>query len=208
MRSAGLSGIVLFLFALGIRADAQQLRGEIAVTAERQGVSLNIDANYYNSRLKLFALARVFVDETKTIDEPGKESANPFELEAAVGRLFRKGTLIVGPLAGLDSKKRVLAGANVVTKLRRHTVAYLGYAGLATDSEHPDGMRHRLMFDLRKDEKLFLRLDWKREGSRHEHCRLGVEFHTRVDKLNLPVYIEPFWNFAGSQVGVRLGTRL
>jgi hypothetical protein len=37
---------------------------------------------------------------------------------------------------------------------------------------------------------------------------LGVEFNTRIDKLNLPIYAEPFWNFRASQVGLRVGIRL
>jgi hypothetical protein len=51
-------------------------------------------------------------------------------------------------------------------------------------------------------------MDWKTEGKTNEHFRLGVELHTRVDKLNLPVYLEPFWNFVGSQIGFRVGARI
>ena len=103
---------------------------------------------------------------------------------------------------------RVLAGADISTKVLRHTVAYIGYGKIATDSTRVNGMRHRLMFDLKKDEKFFLRLDWRTEGDRQEHCRLGVEFNTRIDKLNLPIYVEPFWSFTDTRVGFRIGTRL
>jgi len=197
------------LLALASTANAQQIRADVGLSTERQGVSINVDGRYYNSRYKIFALGRLFINEPDNDTPIGPfRNNNPLTVEAAVGRFFRAGGTLVGPLGGFDSKKRIIAGADFITKVRQHTVAYLGYGKIATDSTDVNGMRHRLMVDLKKDEKLFLRLDWKTEGSRNEHCRLGVEFHTRIDKLNLPIYVEPFWNFADKRLGLRLGTRL
>lgn len=199
------------LFALASTAQAQQVRADVGLTSERQGVSINIEARYYNSKYKVFALGRLFIDEPNSHalkDQQSPGNSNPLALEAVVGRFFRGGSLLVGPLAGIDSNRRVLAGADISTKVLRHTLVYLGYGKFATDSTHVNGMRHRLMFDLKKDEKFFLRLDWRTEGNKHEHCRLGLEFNTRIDKLNLPIYVEPFWNFTDKRVGFRLGTRL
>jgi hypothetical protein len=207
-RRKGVLAILLVLLVISSRTEAQQVRGEIGVTAERQGVSINIDGHYYNSKLRMFALARLFVNEPDSYRQPSNRAANPPTVEAAVGRFFRKGTFIAGPLAGVDSNKRVIAGGKLVTKLHRHTFEYLGYARIATESNYNNGARHRIMFDVLKDEKLFLRLDWKTEGSRNEHCRVGVEFHRRIDRLNLPVYAEPFWSITSKQFGVRVGTRL
>ena len=197
------------LLALASNAEAQQVRADVGLTTERQGISINVDGRYYNSRYKVFALGRLFINEPDDgVSAQPFRNDNQLAVEVAVGRFFRAGSSLLGPLAGFDSKKRLIAGADFSTKLRHHTVAYLGYGKFATDSTHVNGMRHRFMLDLKKDEKLFLRLDWKTEGSRHEHCRLGVEFDTRIDKLNLPIYLEPFWNFADNRVGLRLGTRL
>ena len=199
------------LFASVSSAQAQQVRADVGLTSERQGVSINIDARYYNSKYKMFALGRLFIDEPNSDAlkqlSPARND-NPLALEAVVGRYFRGGSFLVGPLGGIDSNKRVLAGADISTKVLRHTVAYIGYGKIATDSTRVNGMRHRLMFDLKKDEKFFLRLDWRTEGDRQEHCRLGVEFNTRIDKLNLPIYVEPFWSFTDTRVGFRIGTRL
>lgn len=197
------------LFALVSTAQAQQVRADVGITTERHGISINVDGRYYNSNYKMFVLGRLFIDEPNSDarKEPVRND-NPLTVEIAVGRFFRTGSFLLGPLAGIDSNKRVIAGADVSTKLHRHTVAYLGYARLATDSSRFNGMRHRLMFDIKKDEKFFLRLDWRTEGGKQEHCRVGVEFNTRIDKLNLPVYVEPFWNFTDKRVGLRLGTRL
>ena len=197
------------LFASGSIARAQQLRADIGVTTERQGVSLNVDGRYYYAKYKLFALGRLFINEPDS-DALKQPVGNHDELavEAVAGRFFRGGSFLIGPLAGVDSNKRVLAGADISTKVYRHTVAYLGYGKIATDSTHVNGSRHRLMIDLKRDEKFFLRLDWKTERSHRGHLRLGVEFNTRIDKLNLPVNAEPFWNFREKQIGVRLGMRL
>lgn len=200
------------LFALATCAQAQQVRADVGLTSERHGVSINIDARYYNSRYKTFALGRLFVDEpdSDAMKEPASpiRNNNPLALEVVVGRYFRGGSFLVAPVGGIDSNKRVITGADLSTKAFRHAIAYLGYGKIATDSTRVSGMRHRLMFDLKKDEKFFLRLDWRTEGDAQKHCRLGVEFNTRIDRLNLPVYLEPFWNFTDKQVGFRLGTRL
>lgn len=197
------------LFALASSAQAQQVRADVGLTTERHGVSINIDARYYNSKYKMFVLGRVFIDEpdSDVMKEPIRND-NPLALELAVGRFFRGGSLLIAPLGGIDSSRRIIAGADISTKVLHHAIAYLGYGKIATESTRVNGMRHRLMFDLKKDEKFFLRLDWRTEGKRQEHCRLGVEFNTRIDRLNLPVYVEPFWNFTGKQVGIRLGMRL
>jgi hypothetical protein len=203
-----LLSFLLVLPVVASSAHAQQVTGDIALAAERGDVSLNIDANYYNSKLRIFALARLFVNEPDSYKQPTDRGSNPLTAEAAVGRFFRKGTFMAAPLAGVDSNKRVIAGGKLLTKLRRHTFEYLGYARIATDSYYDNGSRHRIMFDIMKDQKFFLRMDWKTEGNRSEHCRLGVELHKRIDRLNLPVYAEPFWNFSAKQFGVRVGTRL
>lgn len=200
--------ILPVMLVMGSSAPAQQVRGEIAMSAEREEVSINIEANYFNSRLRMFALARLFLNEADAHKEPTSRVRNPLSMEAAVGRYFRKGTFIAGPLAGVDSNKRVIAGGRILTKLYRHTFEYLGYARIATDSNYDNGSRHRIMFDIMKDEKFFLRMDWKTEGGRNEHRRLGVELHKRIDRLNLPVFVEPFWSFNSRQFGVRVGTRL
>jgi hypothetical protein len=207
-RRKGVLGILPVLLVISSGAQAQKVRGEIGVTAERQGVSINIDGDYYNSNLRVFALARLFINEPDSYKQDPNRENNPLTIEAAAGHLFRKGTFIAGPLAGVDSNKRVIAGGKLLTKLHRHTIEYLGYARLATNSQYDNGARHRILFDVLKDEKLFLRLDWKTEGNRTEHCRLGMEFHKRIDRLNLPVFAEPFWSFTSRQFGVRVGTRL
>jgi hypothetical protein len=198
-----------FLLALVSTAQAQQLRADVGLTSERQGISINVDVRYYIPKYKMFALGRLFIEEPDgdALRLPTRDR-NPISLEMVVGRSFRAGSMLIAPLAGIDSNKRVLAGADISTKVYRHTVAYLGYGKIASDSAHVNGMRHRLIFDLKKDEKIFLRFDWRTEGPRQEHCRLGVEFNTRIDKLNLPVYAEPFWNFTDKQLGLRLGMRL
>lgn len=194
--------------ALAANAEGQQVRGEVSLTTQRQGVSINSDARYYQYKYQLFALARIFINEPDSSMKQPMKSSGSLAIEAAAGRFFLKGASALGPLVGLDSNRRVLAGASLVTKLRSHSIAYLGYARFATDSRHTNGTRHRLMFDLKRNEKLFLRLDWKTEGHKEEHCRLGVEFDTRVNRLNLPVYVEPFWDFAAKQIGIRLGIKL
>ena len=198
----------LLLFVVVPAARAQQVRSEVALTTERRGASVNVDAQYYGFKNRMFAIGRMFMGEPD--EEPAATVGNSstIAIEVAAGPQFRNGLYIFGPLAGIDSKRRVLAGGNLLTKVRSHTVAYLGYVKIATDPERRNGMRHRVMFDLKKDQKLFLRLDWKTEGARHEHCRLGVEFHRRIDKLNLPIYLEPFWNVPVRQIGIRIGTRL
>jgi len=197
------------LFASASIAQAQQVRAEVGITTERQGISLNVDGRYYHSKYKLFALGRLFISEpdNDALKQPISND-NALSFEAVAGRFFRTGSFMIGPLAGMDSNKRVLAGADLSTKVYRHTVAYIGYGKFATDATHVNGSRHRLMIDLKRDQKFFLRLDWKTELSRQGHLRLGVEFNTRIDKLNLPVLVEPFWNFRANQVGLRLGTRL
>ena len=199
----------VFIVSLATNAEGQQVRGEVSLTTERQGVSINSDARFYQAKYQLFALARIFINEPDgSLKQPMETSTGSLTIEAAVGRFFMKGSSAVGPLAGVDSDKRVLTGASLVTKLRLHSLAYLGYVRFATDSRHTNGTRHRLLFDLKKNEKVFLRLDWKTEGDRNEHCRLGVEFDARINRLNLPVYIEPFWDFAPRQIGVRVGLKL
>ena len=209
-RGKGILAILPVLLAFGSNAQAQQVRGDIAMTAERGEVSINIEANYYNSKLHIFALGRLFLNETDSYTKQASQwgSKNALTMEAAIGRFFRKGIFIAGPLAGVDSNRRPIAGGKILTKLHRHTFEYLGYAKLATNSDHDNGSRHRVLFDIMKDEKFFLRMDWKTEGKRTEHCRLGVELHRRIDRLNLPVYVEPFWSLNSKQFGVRAGIRL
>jgi len=199
---------VVVVFALASIAEGQQVRGEVSLATERQGVSLNSDVRFYQSRYQIFALARIFINEPDTSNKQPIEGTDSLGIEAAAGRFFRTGTTVLGPLAGLDSNKRILAGATLNAKPRGHSITYLGYARFATDSQHTNGTRHRLIFDLRKNEKLFLRLDWKTEGNSHEHCRLGVEFDVRIDRLNLPAYVEPFWDFAAKRIGLRVGIKL
>ena len=197
-----------FMFVLAAQADAQQVRGEVSVTTERQGVSLNSDVRFYQSRYQFFALARIFINEPDLSRKQPVESADSLGIEAAAGRYFLRGSTVLGPLAGLDSNRRILAGGILTTRPGGHSINYLGYARIATDSRHTNGTRHRLIFDLKKNEKVFLRLDWKTEGKRHEHCRLGVEFDARIDRLNLPAYVEPFWDFANKRIGIRVGLKL
>jgi len=199
---------VLFMLVLAAQAEAQQVRGEVSLATERQGVSLNSDARFYQSRYQFFALARIFINEPDLSRKKPVDSADSLGIEAAAGRYFLRGATLLGPLAGIDSTKRILAGGTLTTKLGGHSIVYLGYARFATDSEHTNGTRHRFMFDLKKNEKLFLRLDWKTEGKRHEHSRLGVEFDARIDRLNLPAYVEPFWDFANKRIGIRVGIKL
>ena len=196
------------MFVLAAQADAQQVRGEVSVTTERQGVSLNSDVRFYQSRYQFFALARIFINEPDLSRKQPVDSADSLGIEAAAGRYFLRGSTVLGPLAGLDSNKRILAGGILTARPGGHSINYLGYARLATDSQHTNGSRHRLLFDLKSNEKFFLRLDWKTEGKRHEHCRLGVEFDARIDRLNLPAYVEPFWDFANKRIGIRVGIKL
>jgi hypothetical protein len=196
------------VLAVAAKSEAQQVRGEVSLTTERQGVSLNSDVRFYQSRHQFFALARIFINEPDASEKQPTESTGSLGIEAAAGRYFRRGATAVGPLAGIDSNKRILAGATFLTNPRGHSIVYTGYVRVATDSQHTNGTRHRLIFDLRKNEKLFLRLDWKTEGSRHEHSRLGLEFDARIDRLNLPVYLEPFWDFAAKRIGIRVGIKL
>jgi hypothetical protein len=200
---------VMFLF-LGIvgEVSAQQLRADVGLTTEKHGVSVNVDGTYYNLKYKIFAMGRLFLNEPDRYDQPENKNNSQIDVEAAVGPAWQKRGNIFGPIVGFDSYGRVLAGGNLVTKLFNHTVAYLGYGRLATDSDHGNGMRHRLMFDVMKDQRIFLRFDLKTERGKAEHCRLGAEFHTRINKLNLPLYFEPFWNFTDSLPGIRIGTRL
>jgi hypothetical protein len=208
MLYAGILSLCLFFVgAFASNANGQQLRAELAVTVAEGGATINTDLNYYNSKYRMFAFARLFIDEPDG-REPESKNKVPLVAEFGGGPLFRHGIHIIGPLGGIDSKKRVIAGANYVTKLFQRTTGYLGYVNLATTSDEVNASRHRILFDMKKDQKIFLRLDWKTEGSRHEHCRVGAEFHTRIDKMNLPVYLEPFWDFAGKSVGLRVGTRL
>jgi hypothetical protein len=199
----------IVLLALASTADAQQVRADVGVTTERQGVSLNVDARYTATKYKLFALGRVFINEpeSQALKQPPRYD-NPIALEVVVGRFFRSGSSMFSPIVGFDTNKRIIAGADARTTLIRRTISYIGYGNFATDDRHTNAMRHRVMFDLLRDEKLFLRFDWRKEGSKQEHCRLGVEYNTRIDKLNLPVYLEPFWNFTPGQIGVRVGARL
>ena len=199
---------VIVVFALAAKAEGQQVRGEVSLTTERHGVSLNSDVRLYQSRYQFFALARIFINEPDTSRKQQIESTGSLGIEAAAGRYFRRGATALGPLAGIDSNKRILAGATFLAKPQGHSIVYTGYARFATDSQHRNGTRHRLIFDLRTNEKLFLRLDWKTEGSTQEHCRLGIEFDARIDRLNLPVYVEPFWDLASKRIGIRVGIKL
>ena len=207
-RRIGIVPTSVLIVALAAKAGAQQVRGEVSLTTERQGISINSDVRYYQPKNHFFALARIFINEPDgSMKQPAANAAS-LEIEAAAGRSFTKGALMLGPLLGFDSDKRVLAGASLVARLRGHSIAYLGYVRVATSAEHTNGTRHRLLFDLKKNEKLLLRLDWKTEGNRQEHSRLGMEFDTRIDKLNLPVYVEPFWDFPARRPGIRLGIKL
>jgi hypothetical protein len=197
----------VILFVLTSTGYGQHVRAEAAVTTESKGASVNLDLNYYHSKSRLIALGRLFIHEPQINSEPNRRPQD-LTFEAAVGRLFRKGQYLFTPLAGIDSEMRIIAGTSLATTIHRHTVAYLGYANLAVESDDRNGMRHRVMIDLNRVEKMFLRMDWKMSGKTQEHFRLGVEFHTRIDKMNLPVYLEPFWNFPAKQVGFRVGTRL
>ena len=199
---------IAFMFALAAHAEGQQVRGEVSLTTERQGLSLNSDVRFYQSKYQFFALARVFINEPDLSRKQPVDRADSLGIEAAAGRYFLRGSTVFGPLAGLDSSKRILAGGIVTARPGGHSINYLGYARLATDSQHTNGSRHRLLFDLKTNEKFFLRLDWKTEGKIHEHCRLGVEFDARIDRLNLPVYVEPFWDFANKRIGIRVGIKL
>ena len=199
---------LVLVFVLATQAEAQQVRGEVSLATERQGVSLNSDVRFYQSRYQFFALARIFINEPDLSRKQPVDSADSLGIEAAAGRYFLRGSTVLGPLAGLDSNKRILAGGILTARPGGHSINYLGYARLATDSQHTNGSRHRLLFDLKSNEKFFLRLDWKTEGKRHEHCRLGVEFDARIDRLNLPAYVEPFWDFANKRIGIRVGIKL
>ena len=205
---AGMLLTSVLIVVLSAKAEGQQVRGEVSLTTERQGVSINSDVRYYQQKHQFFALARIFINERDDAAGQPMQSAGSLTIEAGAGRFFRIGAVMLGPLLGFDSDKRVLAGASLVAKLRGHSIAYLGYARFATNSEHDNGTRHRMLFDLQQHEKLFLRLDWKTEGHTQEHNRLGVELDTRIDKLNLPVYVEPFWDFASRRPGIRLGLKL
>ena len=207
MRRTGIVFLFVSAFALlELNAQAQQLRVELALTTEKSGASVNIDANYYNSRYRILAVGRLFVDELES--ESFRTKKNPLAFEALAGPVFRHGTHVIAPMGGVDSKKRVIVGANYVTRIFQHTTGYLGYIKLASASDEVNSSRHRVLFDFRKDQKIFVRLDWKTIANENEHLRMGAEFHTRIDKLNLPVYVEPFWDFSHKYVGVRLGTRL
>ena len=198
---------LVILPALSSTVHAQHVRAEAAVTTESKGASINLDLTYYHSKSKLVALGRFFIHEPQSNIEPGRRNQE-LTFEAALGRIFRAGHYVVTPLAGMDSEKRIIGGANLATTIHRHTITYLGYANLAVEPDDRNGMRHRLMIDLNRVEKMFLRMDWKMAGNTQEHLRVGVEFHTRIDKMNLPVYLEPFWNFPAKQIGFRVGTRL
>jgi hypothetical protein len=201
-----LATLILLLPASAARG--QEVKAEVGVTTERQGVSLNVGVSFYHSRSRFMALGRLFINEpdASRVDRP-PQTMTP-TVEAAVGRSFLKGHVVVSPLAGLDSNKRVLVGGQLVAEVRSRTFSYLGYARIATDSDHVNGSRHRFLFSLTRNQRFILRLDWKTESDNHEHCRLGVEFHARIDKLNLPLFAEPFWNFPDKRIGIRVGTRL
>src|SRR5215467_12720874 len=182
---------VTFLLVASVgEASAQQLRADVGLTTEKHGVSVNVDGTYYNLKYKIFAIGRLFLNEPEKDPLPAEKNNGQIGVEAAVGPAFQKRGNIFGPIVGFDSFGRVLAGGNAVTKLFNHTVAYIGYGMLATNSDHGNAMRHRLMFDVMKDQRIFLRFDLKTERGRAEHCRLGAEFHTRINKLNLPLYFE------------------
>jgi hypothetical protein len=187
-------------------AQAQRTRSEVAFTAEQHGVSLNVDLSY--NRPSFFGVARIFIDEEDRVARARPLVDSPFIAEGGVGILIRTGSTVIGPLAGLDTERRVVAGSAFMTKVFNHGIAYLGYAKLSTRSTYEHVTRHRLLIDLNKDKRLFLRWDWKTEARKQAHSRVGIEFHTRWDKANLPIYVEPFWNFVGKQVGVRIGTKL
>lgn len=196
----------LCLVALGTAAQAQQTRSEVAFTAEQHGVFLNVDLSY--NRSNFFAVARVFIDEEDRRPQVRQHGENPLTAEGGLGVLIRTGSTVIGPLAGVDTERRVVAGSALVTKIFNLGVSYLGYAKLSTGSTYKHVSRHRLLIDLNKDKRVFLRWDWKTEAMEQGHSRLGIEFHTRWDKANLPIYVEPFWNFVGKQIGVRIGTKL
>ena len=198
----------LILLALASHAEGPQVRGEVNLATERQGLSLNSDVRFYQAKYQFFAVGRIFINEPDLSRKQPINNTDSLGIEAAAGRYFRSGTTVLGPLAGIDSNKRILAGGSLIAKPAGHSFAYLGYVRFATDSHHTNGSRHRLMFDLKKNEKLFLRLDWKTEGKTHEHCRLGVEFDARIDRLNLPAFVEPFWDLAAKRIGIRVGIKL
>jgi hypothetical protein len=199
------TGVAVLLLSVST-VSAQDVRVDLGVTAERSGASLNVDL-HYNTR-RFFGVARIFIDEQQTNHEPRNVDDNSFVAEGGVGVLLRKGQTMIGPLAGVDTRGRVIAGSAFAGKFLDHFFSYLGYAELPTTSTHQTGTRHRLLVDLKKDKKLFLRWDWKTVESSQEHSRLGIEFHTKFHKANLPVYVEPYWNFVGRQLGVRAGIKL
>src|SRR6185503_17815251 len=97
---------VIVVFALASIAEGQQVRGEVSLTTERQGVSLNSDVRFYQARYQFFALARIFINEVDASRKQPTESSGSLGIEAAAGRYFRIGATALGPLGGIDSNKR------------------------------------------------------------------------------------------------------